>query len=500
MRYGFLAFAIPTGVLSWAHACDAQTFLTEDQALRSLFGNSDITRQEKVINDTDRQALLKSAGLHFPESSFAFLVAEQDQKSLGYALVMNEIGKSEPITFMVAVSSEHRVVDILVMVFRESRGGEIREARFLRQFKGKKGSDALTVNRDIVNYSGATLSSKAIARGVKRALALVDHFYPVTKTAHVLQPAFMLPVLPVPGAPGVYRQVRYLMGTLCEIRVECNSSGHAGAAISAAFSEIRRLEKVFSAYDADSELSNVNRKASQQPVPLSEDMWTLTRSAIRYARATHGAVDVTVGALLQAPEWSPKPVGAEKISLDAAAHTVRFTADGLTMDFGGLAKGYAAARVADMLNRWEVSSALINLGGSSIVSTRGKRDWLVGVADPSSPQQYAAIIVAKPGTAVSCSGVYERSHIYDPLTGAALSGLRSAVAVTKSPLVGEVVSKQLLLRSTYRGGSHEYLRLFGSNERPTRIEWNLSKTVMFTRDLAPAFFLQRILKLGAKNA
>src|SRR5262249_21801883 len=291
------------------------------------------------------------------------------------------------ITFMVAVSPEHRVVDILVMVFRENRGSEIREARFLRQFKGKKASDALTVNRDIVNYSGATLSSKAISRGVKRALALVDHFYPVAKTSHVLRPAFMLPVLPVPGSPGVYRQVRYLMGTLCETRVECDSSGHAGAAISAAFSEIRRLEKVFSAYDAESELSYVNRKAYNEPVTVSEDMWALTRSAIRFARATHGVVDVTVGLFVKTGGRSPNSVGADKIFVDAAAHTVRFSGAGLAMDFGGLAKGYAAARVADVLKRWEVSSALINLGGSSIVSTAGKRDWLVGIADPSSPPQ-----------------------------------------------------------------------------------------------------------------
>src|SRR5262249_11367822 len=149
---------------------------------RSLFGNSRIDRQEKSLKQEDREALVKAAGLRFPESSFTFLVAERDQKPLGYALVMNEVGKSEPITFMVAVTPEHRVLDVLVMVFRENRGAEVRETRFLRQFKGKQAKDALAVNGDIVNYSGATLSSKAIARGVKRALALVKHFYPVSQS------------------------------------------------------------------------------------------------------------------------------------------------------------------------------------------------------------------------------------------------------------------------------------------------------------------------------
>jgi thiamine biosynthesis lipoprotein len=157
----------------------------------------------------------------------------------------------------------------------------------------------------------------------------------------------------------------------------------------------------------------------------------------------------------------------------------------MEMDFGGIAKGFAAARVAEILGRWEVPSGLINLGGSSIVSTGNKRDWLVGVADPSAPDEYAAIIVIGPGTAVSCSGVYERSHIFDPRSGAALSGLRSAVAVTNSAVLGEVVSKQLLLRDSYHpfaAGSHEYLRLFGSTERPTVLESNLKKTVIYTHD------------------
>src|SRR5881396_3255497 len=300
MRYGLLAFAVPAGILTVAPASDAEVFLTEDQALRGLFGNCRIERSEKVLTDEDRQALVKATGLRFPESSFTFLVAEHEGAVNGYSVVMNETGKSEPITFMVVMNPEHRVVDVLVMVFRESRGAEIREKRFLRQFQGKKSADPITINNDIVNYSGATLSSKAITRGVKRALGLFNHFYPVSGSSQRVSPAFMLPALPMPHQIGTYRQVRYMMGTLCEIRLYAGSSAHASAAASAAFSEIRRLEKVFSAYDTGSELSRVNRDAASAAVPVSADMWRLSRAAVRYARATEGAVDVTVGPLLKA--------------------------------------------------------------------------------------------------------------------------------------------------------------------------------------------------------
>lgn len=498
MRYGLLAFAVPTGILACAQACDAQVFLTEDQALRSLFDNSRIDRQGKTLKDEDRQALTKATGLRFPESSFTFFVAERDGKALGYALVMNELGKSEPITFMVAMSPEHRVVDVLVLVFRESRGAEVRETRFLRQFKGKQANDPITINNDIINYSGATLSSKAITRGVKRALGLLNHFYPASKSSQEFSPAFMLPASSVPGQPGVYRQVRYMMGTLCDIQLEADSSAHASAAASAAFSEIRRLERIFSIYDSDSELSYINREASRAPVQASSDMWALIRAAVRYSRATSGAVDVTVGPLLRAGGFracSNEPadvlrcVGIDKISLDLSSQTVRFTVEGMEIDFGGLAKGYAARRAANVLRRWDTSSTLINLGGSSIFTTGGRRDWLVGIADPASPNRYAAVLAVKPGTAVTCSGTYERyvetsagaaSHIFDPRSGKALTGLRSAVAITKSPLLGEVLSKMFLLQQTPEVSGRDYLLLTGSRENATVVQSNLSQTVLFT--------------------
>jgi thiamine biosynthesis lipoprotein len=493
MRYGVLAFAIPTGILTFAHACDAQTFQTEEQALRSLYGGCRVDRQDKTLSEQDRQALSKATGMYFPEAAFTFLVTQRDGRVLGYNLVMNEIGKSEPITFMVAMSPEYRVVDVLVMVFRESRGSEIREKRFLRQFQGKRMGDPLTINNDIVNYSGATLSSKAITRGVKRALALLRHFYPAPQSTEAVAPAFILPVIPLPEQAGMYRQVRYAMGTLCEIRMCADSSAHASAAAASAFSEIRRLEKIFSAYDPASELSRINREASTAPVPVSDDMWALSRAAVRYGHVTRGAVDITVRPLLKALESGAdlrrvlRHVGITKVSHDPRHRTIRFMAEGMEMDFGGIAKGYAAQRAVALLRRRGISSALVNLGGSSIV-TSGMRDWVVGIADPSSPNQYAAIATMKPDTAITCSGTYERcfetangvvSHIVDPRTAQPLTGLRAAVAITRSAVAGEVLSKTILLDGESSQSAREYLLVTGTTEGPA-VRGNLRRTALYT--------------------
>jgi hypothetical protein len=70
-----------------------------------------------------------------------------------------------------------KVTDVIILVYRESRGAEVRDPRFLKQFRGKTRRDSVQVDRDILNYSGATLSSQALARGVRKALTLFDYFF-----------------------------------------------------------------------------------------------------------------------------------------------------------------------------------------------------------------------------------------------------------------------------------------------------------------------------------
>ena len=155
-----------------------QIFLDEKKASEIVLRGCDrVEREEKTLTVDDRAELEKSAGLRFPALRYTFLIGRREAGLCGYAVIIEEIGKSEPITFMVGVDAEGRVSEVALMVFRESRGAEVREPRFTRQFKGKKLESPLRVNQDIMNYTGATLSSEAMARGVKKALALVGHFY-----------------------------------------------------------------------------------------------------------------------------------------------------------------------------------------------------------------------------------------------------------------------------------------------------------------------------------
>jgi hypothetical protein len=96
---------------------------------------------------------------------------------IGYAAIVEEIGKHRPITFVVGVGTDRKIKDAALMVYREAYGGEVRNRRFLQRYKGKDLKDPLLPYRDIQNISGATLSVEAIGRGSKKALALVDIVY-----------------------------------------------------------------------------------------------------------------------------------------------------------------------------------------------------------------------------------------------------------------------------------------------------------------------------------
>jgi Na+-translocating ferredoxin:NAD+ oxidoreductase RnfG subunit len=136
-----------------------------------------IDTQVRPVTPAIRFELRKQTDQHFPESEFRCFVGHGKQGIDGYAVIMNEIGKHEYITFIVGVNPKGEVGDVAVMEYRESRGEEVKDRRFLSQFHGKKLNDPIAVDRDIENYTGATLSSHAIATGVRKALALVQFFY-----------------------------------------------------------------------------------------------------------------------------------------------------------------------------------------------------------------------------------------------------------------------------------------------------------------------------------
>jgi hypothetical protein len=156
-------------------------FLKEEDAPKAVFPDATSFLRKVIpsnaeLKDNIKQRMGKTLTSLW-EDSYVTFVAKKGETILGYAVIVEEIGKHRPITFIVGVGSDHKIKDAALMVYREAYGGEVRDRRFLQQYKGKQLKDPLLPYRDIQNVSGATMSVEAIGRGSKKALALVETVY-----------------------------------------------------------------------------------------------------------------------------------------------------------------------------------------------------------------------------------------------------------------------------------------------------------------------------------
>lgn len=155
-----------------------QVYLNLDEALKKVFPKADKTwTEEWQPTSAEKQSIEFALGWRLPEETFVFHRASKKGKDQGYAMVDEQRGRFKPITFMVQVSPQGKVGRVEVMVYRESRGDGVQRQRFLKQFRGKSTSDPIRMNRDITVLSGATMSSRALTAGVKKALMLVQTRY-----------------------------------------------------------------------------------------------------------------------------------------------------------------------------------------------------------------------------------------------------------------------------------------------------------------------------------
>ena len=481
-------------VLAAAVPMSAEVYLTEAQALGAVFGDKAVVRREqKTLDAVLRKKLEQASNLRFPESGYSFFIATEDGKPAKYAVVMNEVGKTERITFMIGITPDGKVSEVVIMEFRESRGWEVKEKRFLNQFRGKTVRSAIRVDEDIINYTGATLSSKAVARGVKRALLLLDTFYPgesrfkLSAARDFAMPSPLTPMVMVNRGHetlGLYKQARYAMGTHCEIRVWSHAASEAQTLLRKGFEELERIEQIFSLYRPQSELSFVNETAGTKPVRVSPEFFQVARKAAQLCERSNGTVDFTIGPIqdlwraCEVEQQRPthgkiaqvmNRVGVGKVAFDESNQTIQFRREGMKLDFGGIAKGYAAETVARRLEKLGAASALVNLGRSSLFATHVEKkfgglpesepegvqldEWLVAIAHPGETRSATSCVRLASGRAMSTSGTSERgltidgerfSHIVNPKTGLPLTGTRAATAIATDGIAGEVASKTLL--------------------------------------------------------
>lgn len=263
----------------------------------------------------------------------------------------------------------------------------------------------------------------------------------------------------VPGAAQAQTIRSYqanLMGTPWTLRlaepiagIRTDADGRRAA--DAAFTEVARLEALFSEWQPQTPIAQINAQAGIAPVAVPQEVFDLVARALKLGADSEGAFDVSWAALrglwdfkVQPPRLPPRTdfdrqralVDYRRVQLDAAALTVFLPEKGMALGLGGIAKGYAIDRATAKLREAGYKDFIVDGGGDLFLAGAKAmgQHWEVGVRHPRAERLLAGL----PATnmAVVSSGDYERffelggvryHHIIDPRTGAPAKG---SVAVT----------------------------------------------------------------------
>lgn len=245
----------------------------------------------------------------------------------------------------------------------------------------------------------------------------------------------------------------------------------AQAAVNAAQTEIYRLENELSRNLSATEISKINAKSGQGPVTVSKETFDIISDAVIFSEKTAGAFDITIAPIMdiwgfnngnfRVPTASEIQaalplVNWKQIKLDAANLTVELPVAGMALDLGGIAKGYASDKVQEVMHGYNITSALISLGGNVAVFGN-KADgslWKIAITDPQAIDSYIGILKAT-DVSVITSGGYERNftkngktyiHIMDPATGSPVqTDLLSVSIVSTSGVQGDCLSTALFV-------------------------------------------------------
>lgn len=214
--------------------------------------------------------------------------------------------------------------------------------------------------------------------------------------------------------------------------------GDATALESELAGELERVESGMSHWRDTSGTAQFNAASTTLPVEVEPELARLVGRCLEVSRASGGALDPTVGALVRAWGFGPGPApsgvpdaaelerlrqrtGWERVIVDLESHTLRKTHPGLELDLGAILQGYAADRLAERLVARGFRKFLIDVGGELLA--RGT--WRVAVEDPETPGRVLRTVLLK-DAALATSGTYRtrrsnggwvRSHLVDPRTG-----------------------------------------------------------------------------------
>lgn len=284
-------------------------------------------------------------------------------------------------------------------------------------------------------------------------------------------------------APGVdkklhdFKRAERLMGNVFEITVVGYDPSWADRKIDLAINEIRRIEKLLTTFDDNSQTNQVNKLAGISPVKVDKEVFELIRRSIKISSITDGAFDITYGSLdkrvwnfdktlTQLPDgYTAKEmvtlINYRNIVLDEKESTVLLKVKGMRIGFGGIGKGYAAEKAKALLIQEGVTSGIVNASGD--LTTWGlqanRQPWTIGITSPNNtlvPFSYMNIT----DMAIATSGNYEKfvmingkkySHTINPKTGLPVTGIKSVTIISPNAEIADAMATPVCIMGVKAG-------------------------------------------------
>jgi thiamine biosynthesis lipoprotein len=270
-----------------------------------------------------------------------------------------------------------------------------------------------------------------------------------------------------------FKQSEGIMGTPINVELWSHSETLAKDCSEKVMQEMRRIDSLMSPYKPESELAIINSMAFKQPVKVGAELFKLIERSIALSELSGGAFDITFASIGYQYDYrkGDKPtdqqiqaqldrINYRHILLDKKQSTVRFAKQGVKIDLGGIAKGYAVDNGIRILRECGIKRALVSAGGDTrIIGDRKGRPWMTGIRDPRNKDK-SVVVIPLSDTALSTSGDYERyfikdgvryHHILSPKTGKSVDKTRSVTVIGPDAVTTDGLSTTLFVLGPEKG-------------------------------------------------
>ena len=270
-----------------------------------------------------------------------------------------------------------------------------------------------------------------------------------------------------------FKEKSAIMGTEITVEVWHDEKQKAQQCVDNVFKEMWRIDALMSPFKENSELTKVNNMAKDHAVVIGSELFELLKKSIKFSELSEGAFDITfssIGYLYDYREGiqptdeminkNLTAVNYRHIQLNTEERSVRFKKQGVRIDLGGIAKGYAVDNAVEVLKRCATEYGLVTAGGDSrILGDKKGRPWMMGIQHPRKKNE-VAVVLPLSNAAISTSGDYERyfikddqriHHIINPGTGKSADKSWSATVIADDALTSDALSTTLFVLGAEKG-------------------------------------------------